>query len=320
MVGRKKTAPVTHPTTYNIPRCTNHYNTLSTDEGYATISAMSQCRVVQSGDKVIKSNSGNKVLNRIVILGDSHVRGCASEVQHNLDSSFVTQGMVKPGANIKEIITPPTSFTKKLSKKDVVVIWGGTHDISKNESKNAILQIESFVQNHNNTNIIVMGAPCRYDLDPSSCVNNEVKVFNRKLRKYLKLYTNVSMIDIDTNRELFTKHGLHMNNKRKEQMSRKIGLEIKCRLKNKGETPIIMTDKLKPTKDDKGNWRNEKETTNQVHQNISEEKNDEDKEEADKENSSSERTNYKSPKRPRRHPVTRHKDFLWEDKSNTKQG
>ena len=165
-----------------------------------------------------------------------------------------------------------------------------------------------------------MGAPCRYDLDPSSCVNNEVKVFNRKLRKYLKLYTNVSMIDIDTNRELFTKHGLHMNNKGKEQMSRKIGLEIKCRLKNKGETPIKMTDKLKPTKDDKGNWRNEKETTNQGHQNISEEKNDEDKEEADKENSSSERANYKSPKRPRRHPVTRHKDFLWEDKSNTKQG
>ena len=127
VVGRKKTAPVTHPTTYNIPRCTNHYNTLSTDEGYATISATSQCRVVQSehSDKVIKSNGGNKVLNRIVILGDSHVRGCASEVQHNLDSSFVTQGMVKPGANIKEIITPPTSFTKKLSKKDVVVIWRG---------------------------------------------------------------------------------------------------------------------------------------------------------------------------------------------------
>jgi hypothetical protein len=63
---------------------------------------------------VNKIDGGNKKLNKIVILGESHARGCASEVQHNLESNFVTQGMVKPGANIKDIITPPISSTKKL--------------------------------------------------------------------------------------------------------------------------------------------------------------------------------------------------------------
>jgi len=67
-----------------------------------------------------------KKRNKIIILGDSHARGCASEVQHNLDHTFETQGTVKPGANLEEIVTPPTDTTTKLTKKDVVVIWGGT--------------------------------------------------------------------------------------------------------------------------------------------------------------------------------------------------
>jgi len=37
-------------------------------------------------------------------------------------------------------------------------------------------QMKNFVTNHNQTNVIVVGVPCRYDLDPKSCVNDEVKV------------------------------------------------------------------------------------------------------------------------------------------------
>jgi hypothetical protein len=141
VVGKKKKiVPVTQPVTYNIPVSTNHYNMPSHDEGYIKNNVINQSSVVQSeqNKKMNKIDGGNKELNKIVILGDSHAMGCASEVQHNLDSNFVTQGMVKPGANIKDIITQPISITKKLSKKDVVVIWGGTWVISKNESKNAI--------------------------------------------------------------------------------------------------------------------------------------------------------------------------------------
>ena len=120
---------------------------------------------------------------------------------------------------------------------------GGTRDISRNETDSAVRQIKMFVQTHKNTNVIVMEAPFRYDLDAISCVNNEVKTFNRKHRKHLKIYSNASVIRIDSNREFYTKYGLHMNQKGKEQTAKMIGLEIKLRLKEKGGTPIILTDK-----------------------------------------------------------------------------
>ena len=34
------------------------------------------------------------------------------------------------------------------------------------------------------TNVIVMSAPLRFDLQPFSCVNKEVAMFNRKLLTY----------------------------------------------------------------------------------------------------------------------------------------
>jgi hypothetical protein len=40
--------------------------------------------------------------SRDIILGDSHARGMANELQHRPGKSFDVQGTVKPGANIKE--------------------------------------------------------------------------------------------------------------------------------------------------------------------------------------------------------------------------
>jgi hypothetical protein len=60
-------------------------------------------------------------------------------------------------------------------------------------------------------NVIVMSVPHRRDLEEKSCVNEEVKRFNRKLRKVMKAFGNASVIEVESERDLFTKHGLHMN-------------------------------------------------------------------------------------------------------------
>ena len=84
-----------------------------------------------SGD-YIKRNL-NKNLNKIIILGDSHARGCTQEVQHNLGHDFEVQGIVKPRADSEVIVNTSNKITGKLTKKDFVVVWGGTRDVGRNE-------------------------------------------------------------------------------------------------------------------------------------------------------------------------------------------
>jgi glutamate formiminotransferase len=103
----------------------------------------------------------------------------------------------------------------------VVVIWGGSHDVAKNATKKGPEHMVNFVKENSHTNIVIMEAPQRHNLSTLSCVNNEVKVFNRKLLKIKKAHNNMEILDVDTSRGHFTRHGLHMNGMGKEKMVRK---------------------------------------------------------------------------------------------------
>ena len=174
---------------------------------------------------------------------DSHARGCAQEVQHNRRCCFEVHEFVKPGANAQMIVNTSTKTMGKLTKKDVVVVWGGTRDVGKNETDKGLRQIRNFVENHKQTNVIVMSVPYRHDLESSSCVNHEVKVYNRKLKNNLKLFDNTCVLEVDTDCELYTRHGLHMNLKGKERIARKIAEAIKAMINKKMSVPIRMKHK-----------------------------------------------------------------------------
>ena len=60
--------------------------------------------------------------------------------------------------------------TEQLTKKDVVILCGGTRDISKNEANIGLQHISQFANSAADTNVIVMRAPSRYDLQPSYLV------------------------------------------------------------------------------------------------------------------------------------------------------
>jgi lipopolysaccharide export system protein LptA len=72
-----------------------------------------------------------------------------------------------------------------------------------------------------------MTAPHRYDLPGSSCVNNEIVEFNRKLHKVVKTVDNVKTIQAPSNRNDFTRHGMHLNISGKEKVAKLIGESIK---------------------------------------------------------------------------------------------
>jgi hypothetical protein len=73
-----------------------------------------------------------RVNHEIVIIGDSHARNSAAELQHCLDSNFAVSSFVKPGAGMRAIVGTVEKDIKKLRSDDVVVIWGGSNDIGRN--------------------------------------------------------------------------------------------------------------------------------------------------------------------------------------------
>jgi hypothetical protein len=75
------------------------------------------------------------------------------------------------------------------------------------------------VMNANNTNMIVMSAPPRFDLIRESCVNKEV-AFNNKLGKRLKRFDKVDVIEVIKERACYTNHGRHLNTRGKEWQKR----------------------------------------------------------------------------------------------------
>jgi hypothetical protein len=144
------------------------------------------------------------------------------EIQLNLDYDFEIQGIVKPGSDLAAITNTVNRETNTLSKQDAVVVLGGIGDISRNESQKGLCQSRNFVEKHDQTNVLVVNVPKRFDLAAHSCFNYEVNTFNRKLGKHMKSFQHASTVEVTSNRELFTKHGLHLNREGKEQTAKTI--------------------------------------------------------------------------------------------------
>jgi hypothetical protein len=66
-----------------------------------------------------------KKQHKAMVLGDSHARGCATEVKHLLKNDFEVLGFVNPGSGMKYIKGTSKVKLQQLTKNDVVVLWGG---------------------------------------------------------------------------------------------------------------------------------------------------------------------------------------------------
>jgi hypothetical protein len=94
-------------------------------------------------------------------------------------------------------------------------MWGGARDVAKNEDEHGLRQMKKVVSNMNHTNLVIITGQHRHDLHESSCVNNAIKTFNRKLTKHMKAFDNHHVVDVESAPELYTNHGMHLNGKGK---------------------------------------------------------------------------------------------------------
>jgi hypothetical protein len=108
---------------YVIPVINNRCRLLENQKGYENVSFDREHQrtygKVAVGKKKSTRNGG-----RVIILGDTHARGMANELQHRLGKSFEVHGIVKPGANIKEITNMLNSTVSSLTKKKMCVLCG----------------------------------------------------------------------------------------------------------------------------------------------------------------------------------------------------
>jgi len=77
-------------------------------------------------------------------LGGSSVRGCSDKLSHLLGSLYNIFWITKPNANIKEITQSINLKDENLTKKDAVIICGGTRDIAKNEANDVLRTLSVF--------------------------------------------------------------------------------------------------------------------------------------------------------------------------------
>jgi hypothetical protein len=198
-----------------------------------------------------------------------------------------------------------TKDIRTLGKNDSVIVCGGSNDINKNEASVGLRQLKKFVSVTQDTNILIVTAPHRHDLQVSSCVNKEIEVFNRKLRKMMKTNSNVSVVHTNLSRSDFTPHGMHMNVSGKETMAVLLGQNIKTFMVKYKESPIVLKWEEAPIDLNQG----------EVKKNLVTEENREIKNKDQQVPSDCpvvlppDTTNTSG--RPKRTPRTRSDDFLW---------
>ena len=179
--------------------------------------------------------------HKIVIIGESHVRGLSEKISSCLDDSFSVTGITKPNADIEAITSPLHLKTDNLTKKDLIIFYGGTKEISRNETKKGLCSLKGFAQRTPNTNVILLGAPYRYDLPPSSCVNTEVTLYNKRLQSLMSTFNYAMVLNMSTERRHHTKHGLHLNKKGKDWVVNNLLKEIRnLYLPCKMSPPILL--------------------------------------------------------------------------------
>jgi len=117
----------------------------------------------------------------VLILGDRHTRGCASEVKQQLNNEYEVFGFINRGSGMEDIKGSAKMKVTQLTRQDIAVLWGGVNDVARNNSVVGMKHISDLLINSIHTNVILLSVARRHDLINDPCVNREVKVFDRSL-------------------------------------------------------------------------------------------------------------------------------------------
>lgn len=176
---------------------------------------------------------------KVELYTDSHGRGLSVNLCDSLRDLSVI-GNIKPGACMDSVLKDCEKNSFNLSTNDAVVLFGGSNDVSKNKGQNVSDVLKQKLPNLTRTNVIVIDIPMRHDLCSWSCVNKEVKSTNVKIREVCKHFKNVTLVSTtDFDRNMFSKHGQHLNREGKTMLTAKISDVISKVTKKRECIPLM---------------------------------------------------------------------------------
>jgi bacterioferritin-associated ferredoxin len=112
--------------------------------------------VKESETKILESKAkyptGHK--HKVLIIGDSHVRGCAANMAATLDVSFEVCGVIEPGSCTESLSEVMKKEVASLTTNDFLIISSGSNDIGRNDSRLAFRNIVNYLKNVEHTNVI----------------------------------------------------------------------------------------------------------------------------------------------------------------------
>jgi hypothetical protein len=182
--------------------------------------------------------------HKVTLIGDSFLRGIRENVELSHNNKFGIYSMLKPGCNLNTLLQSANRSSGSLTDKDVIFICCAANDFNSDKTEPTIdhTGIMEFIKSNNHTNIVLANVSIRYDLLYYSQVNKGERSYNKKLLEIIKEQKQVALIEKETDRKYYTRHGLHFNKLGKLLFSNKITQAIYSTLGMKLKQSIIMSE------------------------------------------------------------------------------
>jgi hypothetical protein len=190
--------------------------------------------------KTLSKTIIKKVGRKVVIVGDSHSRGLATRLKDKLLNSYEVVGYTKPNCGLQTLLSTDNQDSAKLTKEDVLVLILAMNDVTRNNCSKELRCLAQFVERNRQTNIILITSPLRYDQITNIYINDDIRKYNRKLMKYMKLSEHVTILESPQSRDCFTRHGLHYNRHGKDSMCDQLAVTIDSMFQYTDPQPISL--------------------------------------------------------------------------------
>lgn len=155
-----------------------------------------------------------KPQRQVLVIGDSHARGCTTILKEQLGGEFAVSGIVKPNARLNDVVRDIEKLAANFNKNDHIVVFGGTNDLGQYNPHDYTIRkgLETLSTVSSNTNVTLSAIPQRYDIPTMNSLINNTNIMIKQVTEQHQINFSHPYI----HRSYYTRHGLHLNYSGKE--------------------------------------------------------------------------------------------------------